>query len=83
MDTEQAERFEVRVLCRDCGKVLNNTVPMTQEELRRGWTHLVLSSGLVTGACPSGCRSTYSDLNVNTALVVFNVETGERVKRPL
>lgn len=73
------QKFQVAVLCRDCGAELNSTVEMTAKQIYDEWTRLVMSSGLVTGACKAGCRSTYSDLNINTNLVVQDAGT----KKPI
>jgi hypothetical protein len=69
-------QLKVVVTCADCGAVLNSTVPMTADELWRQWARLVVSSGLATGPCPKGCRSTFSDCNINTDL---RIEAGEGV----
>lgn len=55
-------KFVLVVECADCGKELNRSVPITKSE----YTHAVLSGPLCTGPCPSGCRSTFSDMNINT-----------------
>ena len=52
------------VKCRDCGTVLNETKPFDKKD--EGWIRL--SSGLVAGPCPKGCRSTFRDMNLNTVL---------------
>jgi hypothetical protein len=73
-------KFEVRVLCRDCGKTLNSTVPMTDKEIRADWTRLVLSSGFVTPRCSGGCRATFSDLNINTSMPIYDLETQKPIE---
>lgn len=69
-ELSDALRFRVRLLCADCETELNSTREFSKEELRSAWGHLVMSSGLVTKACPKGCRSTFSDLNINTRMIV-------------
>ena len=54
--------FIIVVECKDCGKELNRSRPITAEQ----YTGAVLSGPLVTGPCPNGCRSTFSDCNLNT-----------------
>jgi len=65
--------------CRDCGEVLNETEPFPDKEEGR----VAVSSGLAAGPCPKGCRSTFSDLNMNTTLEVRSVddESGKRLFR--
>lgn len=69
-------KFKIVLRCGDCGKQLNETTEMTAQELWQRWTQLVLSSGFNAGKCPEGCRSTFSDLNINTGMVVLDVATG-------
>jgi hypothetical protein len=54
--------FIIVVECRDCGTELNRSKPITSKD----YTMAVLIEPLVTGRCPKGCRSTASDLNINT-----------------
>lgn len=56
------KRFILR--CRDCRTELNSTCAVPEGS----WFHIRLSSGLVAKKCPHGCRSTCSDLNLNTEL---------------
>lgn len=72
-----AAKFKVLLRCRDCGKQLNETTDMSAKELWQKWTQLVLTSGFNAGKCPEGCRSTFSDLNINTGMVIVDVETGK------
>lgn len=76
-------KFEVRLLCHDCGKKLNSTTPMTADEIRKEWTMLVITSGFNAGKCPGGCRSTFSDLNINTNMPIFDVKTNKEIKYDL
>ena len=64
--------FSVHICCGDCGTEMNSTVEMTAEEIRKDWTRLVMSSGFNAGKCPNGCRSTFSDLNINTDLKLYD-----------
>jgi len=50
--------------CRDCGRELNRTEPLTEEQA----SHARITSAFAAGACPNGCRSTFSDLNINTEI---------------
>lgn len=55
--------------CKDCGTVLNETKPFPPEKeglIRMG-------SPMMAGQCPKGCRSTFSDLNMNTTLEISDV----------
>ena len=70
---ESDELYKLVLLCNDCGKQLNETSEMSGKEIKNLWTDMVLASGLVTGKCPNGCRSTYSDLNINTKLRIVKV----------
>lgn len=54
--------FIIVVKCRDCGKELNRSKPLTRNE----YTIAVLLCPIMTGRCPNGCRSTYDDCNLNT-----------------
>ncbi len=69
-DLDESLRYRCRLVCADCGGQLNVTSELSKQELREAWTHLCFSSGLVAGKCPKGCRSTFSDCNINTRLVV-------------
>lgn len=72
-------KFEVRLLCRDCGKKLNSTIPMSAEEMYADWTRLVFTAGFNAGKCPNGCRSTFSDLNINTSMPIYDVKTDKPI----
>lgn len=61
-----ATKYIVRLLCADCGKELNQTKPMTGEEVHNNWVLIVMGSGLFADGCPNKCRKTFSDLNINT-----------------
>ena len=64
------KKYTVALLCRDCGRQLNETCAMTGDEVRREWLKLVTSAALMAGKCPNGCRSTWSDCNINTEFEV-------------
>jgi heterodisulfide reductase subunit B len=51
--------------CRDCGHILNTAehVPETNKGV------VSFTAAFNAGRCPNGCRSTFSDLNLNTELV--------------
>ena len=70
-------KFKMLLLCGDCGKQLNETKEMTGKELYDGWTMLIMTSGFNAGTCPEGCRSTFSDLNINTSTPVVDIKTGK------
>lgn len=55
--------------CKDCRTELNRTVPFPDDEEGR----VRVSSALAGGKCPKGCRSTFSDLNLNTELEIVQV----------
>jgi len=61
-DVERLWRGTLR--CRDCGEVLNiaENVPENKK------AQVGMSAPLVAGRCPNGCRSTCSDMNMNTTL---------------
>jgi hypothetical protein len=52
------------IRCADCGAELNRTVLIDEPE--KG--NLAFGSAFAAGKCPNGCRSTFSDLNINTTL---------------
>ena len=54
--------FVIVILCKDCQRELNRSKPITRKE----YTEAVMSGPLCTKPCPNGCRSTYSDMNMNT-----------------
>jgi hypothetical protein len=75
---ERLRRFVVKIQCADCGAVLNtSTVFENLQALRDAWVGLCCSSGLVTGSCPKGCRSTFSDCNINTRMSLYDADTEE------
>ena len=64
------ETYEVLLLCADCKAEMNRTRGMTGAEIKQHWLKLVMGSGFNAGKCKHGCRSTFSDLNINTDLVI-------------
>ena len=52
------------LLCAECGHLLNTAEHVPEGEKAR----VALFSGLAGGSCPNGCRSTFSDMNLNTRL---------------
>lgn len=50
--------------CADCGSELNRAEHVPEHARSR----VAISSALVAGWCPKGCRSTFSDCNINTNL---------------
>ncbi len=71
--------FEVRLLCHDCKTQLNVTTPLNAEKLQSEWSQLVLTSGFNAGSCPKGCRSTFSDLNINTDMAIVDRANGKEI----
>lgn len=71
------DMFAVSVQCSDCGSEVNRSKPLTGKEIWKHWTMIVMSSGFVTGKCKQGCRSTFSDLNINTDLVIVKLPSQE------
>jgi hypothetical protein len=67
---EATQRFHVLLLCGDCMNELNRSHPRTEKEISRNWTMIVMESGFVAGKCAAGCRSTFSDLNINTEFAI-------------
>jgi len=59
--------------CADCGEVLNTAEHVPESEKSR----VSMASPLVAGRCPKGCRSTLSDLNMNTRIVWTREEVME------
>src|SRR5579863_4443701 len=57
--------------CADCGKELNRT----KEIKARDYTLAVLSGPLNTMPCPNGCRSTASDMNMNTKMEIILIDS--------
>jgi len=60
-----SERLWTGILsCHDCGHELNRA-----ENVPESKKHIVsMRSPLVAFKCPNGCRSTFSDMNMNTNL---------------
>lgn len=56
--------------CAECGRELNRTVPLTDDQK----SFARVSSGLAAGPCPNGCRSTFTDLNLNTRIQEHAIE---------
>jgi hypothetical protein len=67
--------FMVRLNCRDCGALLNETRPMTFEEFSKDYGLLSMAAGFNSGNCPNECRSTFSDLNLNFNMTIMDAET--------
>ena len=75
LDDARPERwYVVRLKCRDCGAELNSTTAMTGNQLLANWGKLVIGSALVCKSCPNGCRATLKDININTEIVITQVE---------
>lgn len=72
---EDDKNYQLKILCRDCNSELNSTKTMSGEELKRHWGQLVTSSALVSESCKSGCRSTFSDCNINTDLKIKPIDS--------
>jgi len=65
MSTAVTEALWTAILkCRDCGHELNRAenVPTDQKGF------VSVTSALAAPRCPKGCRSTLSDLNLNTTI---------------
>ena len=50
--------------CKDCGAELNRAEHVPEGEK----TRIAIAAPLVAGSCPNGCRSTFSDCNLNTTI---------------
>lgn len=50
--------------CRDCGQELNRAESVPQNSKAA----VNVTSAHVAGQCPNGCRSTFSDFNINTEI---------------
>jgi hypothetical protein len=75
--------LRVDCLCADCGEVLNSTRKMTAAEIHKNWTLIVMGSPLNVGKCPKGCRSTYSDCNANTNIIIVDNDTNIPIDKDL
>ena len=73
--------FQAHICCHDCGAILNSSIDMDRETLNDKWSLLVISSGLVTGKCPKGCRATFSDCNINTDMKIFDVSANAYIDK--
>lgn len=56
--------------CGECGAELNRSVPFEEKDESK----VRLTSGFAAGPCPKGCRSTFSDLNLNTKIEIQEAE---------
>ena len=61
--------------CNDCGAELNRTEPLDEQ----AQSTARINSAFAAGACPNGCRSTFSDLNINTR--IEEIEVAEEVRK--
>jgi len=50
--------------CGDCGAELNRAEHVPEDKKSK----VGIASAFAAGDCPNGCRSTFSDLNINTRL---------------
>lgn len=65
MSDTQAEAKVILIMrCNDCGAELNRTNPLNPRDVASAR----LFSAFAGGKCPCGCRSTFSDLNINTRI---------------
>ena len=76
-DVTDQGKYVVRLRCKDCGHELNSTSEMTGAQINANWATLAIGSALVAGKCPKGCRSTFSDCNINTEMVITPVEAND------
>lgn len=53
-----------KLKCADCGEVLNTSAPMLEGDKFKA----SIAAPLVAGKCPKGCRSTFSDCNLNIVI---------------
>jgi hypothetical protein len=64
--------------CRDCGHTLNHTTVFENlKALQDAYIHLCFTGPMLAGCCPNGCRSTFSDLNLNARMVFVDVDSRE------
>ena len=68
------KKYYILLLCDECKSELNRTQLITGEEIKHNWTMLVMGSGFNAGKCKNGCRSTFSDYNINTELKIFEAD---------
>jgi len=73
-ELKDGETYHLEVLCKECGSKLAETDEMSGSEMRSDWTRLMLSAPLVTRQCPNGCRSTFSDCNINTDIEIVETQ---------
>lgn len=57
--------------CADCGHELNRSIPFEAKDEGK----VRMTSGFASGKCPKGCRSTFSDLNLNTKIKIIDAES--------
>lgn len=69
-DVKPEGTYVVQVLCGDCRAVLLESVDIIGDELKDAWSNLVLTKGFNTPKCKQGCRSTYSDFNINSDMTI-------------
>ena len=82
-DVTDEGKYVVRLRCKDCGHELNSTSEMTGTQINANWATLAIGSALVSGRCPKGCRSTFSDCNINTEMVITPVEANGQAHAPV
>ena len=75
-NTNVSSRYVVQLCCSDCGEVLNQTIEMSAKEIYDEWSSLVIGSAFASGKCKNGCRSTFSDCNINTDMKIFDMNKG-------
>ena len=56
--------WKATLKCHDCGAVLNTATNVPENKKLQ----VIISSALVAGSCPNGCRASFSDCNMNTDL---------------
>lgn len=72
-NVDPEKEYFVKVFCNGCSAVLAESIEMLGEELKAAWTNLALTKGFNTKNCPNGCVPTFSDLNINTSMKIFEV----------
>ena len=77
--SKEDKRYICKVLCAECGTVLNESIKLTAAEIIRSWVRIVIATPLFTKKCFKGCTPTYSDCNANINIKIYDIETGKEI----
>jgi len=66
--------YQVEAVCATCEAIIDTSRKITGKDLHKHWTMIVMGAGFSNGACPKGCKPTFTDLNIHTKLRIIRAK---------